>query len=53
VIEITIELLFGGGGGGCNSGGSWEWNMSRVHVCRDASIQQGLVQLMAARKTKA
>jgi len=46
VIEIKTVLLFGGGGG-CNSGGS------RVHICRDASIQQGLAELMSARKTKA
>jgi len=50
MIEIKTVLLFGGGGG--NSGRSREWNISRVHICHDASIQQGLVQLMAARKTK-
>jgi hypothetical protein len=52
MIEIKIVLMFGGGGG-CNSGESWEWNMSWVNICHDASIQQGLLQLMAARKTKA
>jgi len=52
MIEIKTVLLFGGGGG-CNSGGSREWNMNQVHICHDASIQQGLVQLLAARKTKA
>ncbi len=52
MIEIKTVFLFGGGGGGGISGGSREWSISRVHVCHDASIQQGLVQLMATRKTK-
>jgi hypothetical protein len=51
MIEIKTVFLFGGGGGGI-SGGSREWSISRVHICHDASIQQGLVQLMATRKTK-
>jgi hypothetical protein len=51
MIEMKTVFLFGGGGGG-SSGGSREWSISRVHICRDASIQEGLVQLMAARKTK-
>jgi len=52
MIEIKTVLLFGGGGG-CNCGASREWNMSQVHICHDASIQQRLVQLVAVRKTKA
>jgi hypothetical protein len=52
MIEMKTVFLFGGGGGGGSSGGSREWSISRVHICHDASIQQGLVQLMAARKTK-
>ncbi len=51
MIKIKTVFLFGGGGGG-SSGGSREWNISWVHICHDASIQQGLAQLMAARKTK-
>ncbi len=43
MIEIKTILLFGGGGG--SSGGSCRnWNISRVHICHDASIQQRLVQ---------
>jgi len=51
MIEIKTVFLFGGGGGG-SSGGSPEWSISQVDICHDASIQQGLVQLMAARNTK-
>jgi hypothetical protein len=51
MIEIKAVFLFGGGGGG-SSGRSQEWSISRVHICHAASIQQGLAQLMAARKTK-
>ncbi len=51
MIEIKTVFLFGGGGGGIN-GGSREWSISRVHICHDVSIQHGLVQLMATRKTK-
>jgi hypothetical protein len=50
MIDIKTIFLFGGGGG--SSGGSREWSISRVHICHDASIQQGLAQLMTARKTK-
>ncbi len=50
MIEIKTIFLFGGGGG--SSGGSREWSISRVHICHDASIQQGLAQLMTSRKTK-
>jgi hypothetical protein len=52
MIEIKTVFLFGGGGGGGSSGGSPEWSISQVDICHDASIQQGLVQLMAARNTK-
>jgi len=51
MIEIKTVFLFGGRGGG-SSGRSREWSTSRVHICRDTSIQEGLAQLMAARKTK-
>jgi len=49
MIEIKTIFLFGGGG---SIGRSREWGISRVHICHDASIQQGLAQLIAARKTK-
>jgi hypothetical protein len=54
MIEIKTIFLFGGGGGGGggSSGGSRQWSLSRVHICHEASIQQGLAQLMAARETK-
>jgi hypothetical protein len=52
IIEIKAAFIFGGGGGGGINGRSREWSMSRVHICHDASIHQGLAQLMAARKTK-
>ncbi len=49
MIEIKTVFLFGGGG---SCGGSQEWIISWVHLCHDASIQQGLVQLMVIRKNK-
>jgi hypothetical protein len=55
MIKIKTVFLFGGGGGGGgggSSGRSREWSISRVHICHDASIQQRLAQLIAARKTK-
>ncbi len=54
MIETKAVFLFGGGGGGggSSSGGSQDWSIGRVHICHVASIQQGLVQLIAARKTK-
>ncbi len=49
MIEIKTVFLFGGGGGGI-SGGSREWSISHVHICHDASIQQGLCNLWQQEK---